>query len=509
MLRCIPSVARSASHSRSQWLICRRYTSVPPNKHSTILTENIYGRTRIYTSLPTMAKGKAATTSNIRLASPVTSQPLSWEWLHNEDDHNAAPSSKSWTRKRSGIGGYGIVGTIKQNLREMFLPVGYPESVHPCYKKFHLWFGLETFVGSTIGVLCSQAMLASLGLGTIEATGGAVAIQWVLKDGIGEFGKLFFIKRYASSFDSHPKTWKFMCEIFSSIGSFLQLCTSIAPPKFFLPLAAVGNTFELIHESVWFASHMTFTKHFAPTGNIGDIVAKDDAQMSTAHLLGMLAGVSLITVSHSPMFLFGAFAILSPINIWSTIKMLNSAEFEILNQAKLTLLSRTFIDTGKVVDYKQLRDREIGFGEWIKPYGPKGGISIRLKLGVSADQAYGSTEEVQHGVKLLKNENYLVNFHKDTMCVLFHEDAGSNDVIKSILHSLKFHDLITSKGIRKEKDWDAYMSAMEDSLVWSKEQFPTFAAELDMKEWQSDAVYWNDSGVRLTWEGRETEDNSI
>lgn len=32
----------------------------------------------------------------------------------------------------------------------------------------------------------------------------------VLKDGIGEIGKLFFIKRYASSFDSHPKTWKFV-----------------------------------------------------------------------------------------------------------------------------------------------------------------------------------------------------------------------------------------------------------------------------------------------------------
>jgi len=51
-------------------------------------------------------------------------------------------------------------------------------------------------------------MLASLGLGEAEAAGGAVAIQWVLKDGIGEVGKLFFIKRFASSFDSHPKTWK-------------------------------------------------------------------------------------------------------------------------------------------------------------------------------------------------------------------------------------------------------------------------------------------------------------
>lgn len=38
----------------------------------------------------------------------------------------------------------------------------------------------------------------------------------VLKDGIGEFGKLFFIKRFASSFDSHPKTWKMVSDFFYS-----------------------------------------------------------------------------------------------------------------------------------------------------------------------------------------------------------------------------------------------------------------------------------------------------
>lgn len=69
----------------------------------------------------------------------------------------------------------------------------------------------------------------------------------VLKDGIGEIGKLFFIKRYASSFDSHPKTWKFVCEIFSTVGSFLQLCTSVVTPKLFLPLAAGNHSTKTLH----------------------------------------------------------------------------------------------------------------------------------------------------------------------------------------------------------------------------------------------------------------------
>lgn len=81
-------------------------------------------------------------------------------------------------------------------------------------------------------------MLGALGLNEAEAAGGAIAIQWVLKDGIGEMGKLFFIKRYASSFDSHPKTWKMVGEGLCTVGSLLQLCTCLVSAKFFLPLAA-------------------------------------------------------------------------------------------------------------------------------------------------------------------------------------------------------------------------------------------------------------------------------
>ncbi|KAI9486880.1 MAG: hypothetical protein EXX96DRAFT_472726 [Benjaminiella poitrasii] len=242
-----------------------------------------------------------------------------------------------------------------------------------------------------------------------------------------------------------------------------------------------GNTFELIHESIWIVSHMTFTKNFSPNGNIGDIVAKDDAQMSTAHLLGMLTGVGLISISHSPMFLFSAFAVLTPINIWTTTKMLHAAEFEILNQAKLTLLSREFIDSGgtTVVDYDQLKDREIGFGEWIKPayYGSdkrrKSGL-VKIKMGSSAEKAFDSSGEVQEIVQVLK-----VN-------------AESNDVIKSVLHSLKFHDQLTQSGIAKDNDWEGYIHMLEESHKWTNTHYPTFIAELDKKNWQNEIVYWND-----------------
>ncbi|KAI9243412.1 hypothetical protein BY458DRAFT_448317 [Sporodiniella umbellata] len=245
--------------------------------------------------------------------------------------------------------------------------------------------------------------------------------------------------------------------------------------------------FELIHESIWFASHMTFTKHFSPNGNVGDIVAKDDAQMSTAHLLGMLSGVGIISISHSPLFLFGAFAILSPINIWSTSKMLHAAEFEILNQAKVSLLAREYIDQGQVVNYKELREREIGFGEWIKPsYRKKeGSVSVKIKLGSSAEEAYGASHEVEETVKILMVTRLY---------------AEHRDILQSILHSLKFHDMLIKENVDKNQDWDRYKELLRASLAWTKENTDRFSQDLCAKDWKNDIVYWNDGGMRLAWE---------
>lgn len=78
------------------------------------------------------------------------------------------------------------------------------------------------------------------------------------------------------------------------------------------------------------------------------------------------------------------------------------------------------------------------------------------------------------------------------MWIMFHQDAGSNDVIRSILHSLKFHDSLSNAGITKESNWEDYVQTLNNTLAWTKEHYPKFVAELDQKNWQSDIVYWND-----------------
>ncbi|ORZ14768.1 hypothetical protein BCR42DRAFT_58036 [Absidia repens] len=123
----------------------------------TVLTEHVYGRTRIYTS--TMGKTKTATASKTCIAAPVTSPSLTWEWLHPQHHQHSTSnqttvnpdgtSSSQHARHRPSFGS-SLINGAKQNFRELFLPVGYPDALHSCYKKFHLWLGLETYVGSAV-----------------------------------------------------------------------------------------------------------------------------------------------------------------------------------------------------------------------------------------------------------------------------------------------------------------------------------------------------------------------
>ncbi|TPX33831.1 hypothetical protein SmJEL517_g03320 [Synchytrium microbalum] len=448
------------------------------SKPTILLTEIVHGRRRVYKHLPN--------TTN-----------LIWDWI---------PSS--------GLSFFEQIlpRRVAAYFRTLFLPVGYPESVHPTYAKVHFWQFLETYVGSMVGVLCSEAMLTSLGVGAPAAAGGAVAIQWVLKDGFGEIGKLFFIQRFAKSFDSHPKSWKIVGEASSLFGSFVQLMTVVAPASAFLPLASLGYACRSIHFSIWAATHMTFTRNFALQGNVGDLVAKDDSQMSVAHLFGLVSGVGLISLSHSPTALFTMFAILGPLHYFSTLRLVREAQFEVLNGSKLVLISDAFLHTNRVPSMKELKPRESYFGESIR----LGEKVPTVVLGDVVRKAFDSSAQVQIALDVLRNENYLISRKSDgKICVVLHTDAAAMDVIKAVLHSLRYHHDLSVNASQEPQQMTFNPShdkiALRSSHEWTEANFPRFVSELDDKDWQSDAVFWGDSGYRVNWTrpAKESEEQVV
>lgn len=136
-------------------------------------------------------------------------------------------------------------------LKTMFLPINFPSSVHSSYFNHHKWLFWESTFAGAINCLVQQAMLEGLGIGaTPEQAGGlAIAVQWVLKEGFGDIGKIAFTNRFSSTFDLRPKSWKFFGEWMSGAGSLLMLSCSVCPPSYFLLFAGTGTAMRAIGES--------------------------------------------------------------------------------------------------------------------------------------------------------------------------------------------------------------------------------------------------------------------
>ncbi|KAI3780476.1 hypothetical protein L2E82_10457 [Cichorium intybus] len=72
---------------------------------------------------------------------------------------------------------------------------------------------------------------------------GAVAINWIIKDGSGRIGKMLF-SRQGKKFDYDLKQLRLSGDLLMELGAGVELATAAAP-HLFLPLACAANVAKL------------------------------------------------------------------------------------------------------------------------------------------------------------------------------------------------------------------------------------------------------------------------
>eukprot|EP00578_Thalassiosira_sp_NH16_P031136 CAMPEP_0181080682 /NCGR_PEP_ID=MMETSP1071-20121207/2698_1 /TAXON_ID=35127 /ORGANISM="Thalassiosira sp., Strain NH16" /LENGTH=562 /DNA_ID=CAMNT_0023162177 /DNA_START=250 /DNA_END=1938 /DNA_ORIENTATION=+ len=158
-----------------------------------------------------------------------------------------------------------------------FLPARYPHSVCPSYASYASYCFLGSIAGSSAMVLSTQALLIAVGVGTQSAAPMAAALNWVMKDGVGQLGGVIFASQLGkggvyfdywrvkfetlsdSSFgggrpqdkrrgnyqrgtaDTNPKRWRMVAALALDLSTLLEICTPLMGPEFFLPCASVAN----------------------------------------------------------------------------------------------------------------------------------------------------------------------------------------------------------------------------------------------------------------------------
>ncbi|GAB4847434.1 Protein root UVB sensitive 6 [Ancistrocladus abbreviatus] len=309
-------------------------------------------------------------------------------------------------------------------IRSYVVPEGFPESVTSSYVPYMSWRALKHFFGGAIGVFTTQTLLSSVGVSRNKAAPGAVAINWILKDGAGRVGKMLFA-RQGKKFDYDLKQLRFAGDLLMELGAGVELATA-AVPHLFLPLACAANVAKNVAAVTSTSTRTPIYKAFAKGENIGDVTAKGECVGNIADLLG--TGLSIMVSKRNPSML-STFAFLSCGYVLSSYREVRSLVLHTLNRARFSVAVESFLKTGQVPSLEEGNMKEKIFSfPWLKDRPVV--IGPRFKDAFHDPAPYFALEP------LFQREKYMVTYNpeKDKVYALLRDEAKCDDILKAAFH---------------------------------------------------------------------------
>ncbi|XP_006654414.2 protein root UVB sensitive 6-like [Oryza brachyantha] len=316
------------------------------------------------------------------------------------------------------------VEEIMSFIRSYVVPEGFPDSVTPSYVPYMSWRALKHFFGGAMGVFTTRTLLNSLGVAQSRATSGAVAINWILKDGAGRVGKMIFA-RQGKKFDYDLKQLRFSGDLLMELGAGIELATA-AFPQLFLPMACIANVVKNVAAVTSTSTRTPIYKAYAKGENIGDVTAKGESVGNIADLLG--TGLSILISKRNPS-LVTSFAFLSCGYLLSSYHEVRSVVLNTLNRARFTVAVDSFIKTGHVPSLKEGNSQETIFN----PPWQHQPVAIGSRFG-EAFQEPASFVAIR---PLFEDERYIVTYNpiKDKVYALLKDQAKPDDILKAAFHA--------------------------------------------------------------------------
>ncbi|CAK4078020.1 unnamed protein product [Aphanomyces euteiches] len=237
---------------------------------------------------------------------------------------------------------------IPRLLEDLFLPRDYATSTSHDYLPYVKWQFVASVAGSTAGVLSMQSLLYAIGLqsGTIPM---AAALNWVIKDGLGQFGGVLFASLVNHRFDADPKRWRAVSAVAMDAATLIEILTPLVP-AYFLPMAATANVAKNISWLSASATRAGFHYSFAQRENLADITAKAGSQSIASSIAGTALGIAISPiVGTSTVHVAAAFGVLSCLNLFSIYKSLSVVALRTLNQQRLHLIVDEYWQEDKVL----------------------------------------------------------------------------------------------------------------------------------------------------------------
>ncbi|PIN21986.1 hypothetical protein CDL12_05307 [Handroanthus impetiginosus] len=385
-------------------------------------------------------------------------------WQYFAENNNNVRSRGSKQLRKNSIRAISLqtpqapVDGLMAFIRSYVVPEGFPDSITSSYAPYMTWRALKHFFGGAMGVFTTQTLLSSVGVSRNRATPGAVAINWILKDGAGRVGKMLFA-RQGKKFDYDLKQLRFAGDLLMELGAGVELATA-AFPDLFLPLACAANVAKNVAAVTSTSTRTPIYKAFAKGENIGDVTAKGECVGNIADLLG--TGLSIMIAKRNPS-LFTTFALLSCGYVMSSYQEVKSVVLHTLNHARFTVAVESFLKTGRVPSLQEGNSMENIFSPPWKKHRP-------IVLGPRFKDAFQDANSYLALEPIFEKEQYIITYNpsKGNIYALFKDLAKSDDILKAAFHAhVLFHIIQTPSqnqpsSRKQENDLPAIMPTLAD-----------------------------------------------
>mmetsp|Transcript_12 Transcript_12/g.12 ORF Transcript_12/g.12 Transcript_12/m.12 type:complete len:450 (+) Transcript_12:298-1647(+) len=368
---------------------------------------------------------------------------------------------------------------IKKNILNHFMPAGYPTTIDKGYSQFAISSFFASFSGTSLMILSTHSLLLAVGVGSSTSAPAAAALNWVMKDGVGQLGGILFASNIGtghsllgSSFDSDPKRWRMISAIMLDISIFLEVLSPLFP-AFFLPIASFANVLKNISFLTGSATCASIHQALSREGNLADVTAKVASQRIVASILGTLIGIPLSSYAegHVPM-IAAYFFILSASHQYFTYESLKSVTFDEINKQRMYLIMKFYfkeiksfdsamkcgVDSSNINPYSLAKQES--FFPFQNPHDFHQWLKIGSELNVLCPKGVHEFWHLRHYC-IGEQENYILNccitqkdnnkFKVDTVWLTFLEDAKAEDIIRGYFHAYTLRKLAKTKSYDNAK----------------------------------------------------------
>ncbi|KAF2864142.1 DUF647-domain-containing protein [Piedraia hortae CBS 480.64] len=248
---------------------------------------------------------------------------------------------------------------VWQQLLDVFLPTGYPQSVTKDYLKYQIYDSLQAFASGIAGLLSSRAVLSSVGVGDSDASPTAALLLSVLQESAGRVATILFAHRLGTALEPECKMYRLLADVLNDLAFALDCLSPVFPKTVRVFVLAGSSVLRALCGVAAGSAKASLSAHFACWGNLGELNAKDSSQETIISLLGMLVGSLVVSRVTRPTATWTMLVILLSMHLELNRRAVRAVSLRTLNRQRATLVYHQLKRGHVPSPYQVARDERI------------------------------------------------------------------------------------------------------------------------------------------------------